>query len=265
MAEDTFAAFSPKAPATGTPDGRFSQVRQGWLNFIQKPENRAGLLQFGVNLMQPIAPGQSFGGHVAQSAAAGVGARDRQLAGRMEQEVQQQNLALDRQALDIQRGQLDTNRLNAEANYLNATRATRNQDRLELVTWLLETAPYSGEEWMEELVRMLTQPATPEERAEGERRLNELLQIVSGVPQGDVIPGDRGPSPGATQPQSGAGGSPAGGPAQGPSAAPAGPSGGDISAQLNAAFPNAPAGTRRLDTMTNTIYVKQVDGTWRPQ
>ncbi|HEY0724516.1 MAG TPA: hypothetical protein VGD41_11100, partial [Pyrinomonadaceae bacterium] len=44
-----------------------SDVAGQWRNWIGDPSNRAALMQFGISLMQPIAPGQNTLGHVGEA------------------------------------------------------------------------------------------------------------------------------------------------------------------------------------------------------
>lgn len=41
-----------------------------WESFMNQPGNRAAVVQFGLNMMQPVGLGQTFMGHVAQSVGA---------------------------------------------------------------------------------------------------------------------------------------------------------------------------------------------------
>ena len=49
-------------------------LRGEWMNFFAKPEVQAGLMQFGVGMMQPLGWGQTFGGNLGMSLADAGGA-----------------------------------------------------------------------------------------------------------------------------------------------------------------------------------------------
>ena len=48
-----------------------------WQQWMQQPGNRAGLVQFGLQLMQPVAFGQNALGHFGQAVGSGLEAKDR--------------------------------------------------------------------------------------------------------------------------------------------------------------------------------------------
>lgn len=68
-----------KAPPKDEAD--FQQRVAGWMSFLQHPEVQAGLMQFGINATQPMAPGQTNLGHFTAAVGAGLNA-----AGRVEQQ-----------------------------------------------------------------------------------------------------------------------------------------------------------------------------------
>lgn len=80
----------------GTPE--FEQNRQSWLQVLQEPHVRAGMLQFAVQAMQPVAVGQSPLGALGQAIGSGVEASDRVTEQQMEQQKQlaDQQLAQER-------------------------------------------------------------------------------------------------------------------------------------------------------------------------
>ena len=64
--DDTFAK---------TPEQQAANA-QGWKGFLERfktdPSLQAGVLQMGLSMMQPVAPGQTGGGHVASSLSSGL-------------------------------------------------------------------------------------------------------------------------------------------------------------------------------------------------
>lgn len=65
MFDDLGAAFTGQSttdPATAS---------NQWDAWLERPGNRTALLQMGLQLMQPVAMGQSVGGHIAQGVGAG--------------------------------------------------------------------------------------------------------------------------------------------------------------------------------------------------
>jgi len=73
-------------PDTSAPGQSGTGLIGSWKDWIGQPENRAGLLQFGLQMMQPVAPGQSGVGAFAASIGEGAEARDRHLVGRAKAE-----------------------------------------------------------------------------------------------------------------------------------------------------------------------------------
>lgn len=58
----------------------FQDLNNRWQGFISDPGNRSALLQTGLAMMQPSAPGQTFAGHVSGAVGQGIEARDRNVA-----------------------------------------------------------------------------------------------------------------------------------------------------------------------------------------
>lgn len=65
--EDVGSALTGQA---ATPQVDPAVASGQWDDFLQRPGNRQALLQFGLNMMQPTAMGQTMGGHIAQSIGA---------------------------------------------------------------------------------------------------------------------------------------------------------------------------------------------------
>lgn len=95
--------LNPQPAASGLGD-----LKDKWTNWAKSPEGKANLIQMGVNLLQPIQPGQDFLGHVGTAIGAGQEAADRSKVGQMEQQrleqtAQDKSLArqLDERRLDL--------------------------------------------------------------------------------------------------------------------------------------------------------------------
>lgn len=65
------------ADATGSVDASTPKIQQAWNAWSSKPENNAALLQFGISMLQPRAPGQSGIGALANSIGEGAQASGR--------------------------------------------------------------------------------------------------------------------------------------------------------------------------------------------
>lgn len=77
--EDT--APSPAGPEdTQSSDQSKSGLRKAWDAWTNRPENNAALLQFGLAMLQPRAPGQSGVGQFANAVGQGAEASDRNVA-----------------------------------------------------------------------------------------------------------------------------------------------------------------------------------------
>lgn len=56
----------------------------GWRAWVSRPENRAALVQAGIQMLQPLGVGENFLGRAGQSIGAGMEARDRVVKGQEE-------------------------------------------------------------------------------------------------------------------------------------------------------------------------------------
>lgn len=88
-----------------------------WSDWIGKPENRAGMIQAGLQMLQPINPGQTMGGHIAHGIGSGFEARDRNTKTRFDRDLE-----LRKQADDEER-----TRIAQEEAVSNTTGLTANQ------------------------------------------------------------------------------------------------------------------------------------------
>lgn len=80
---------------------RFNERKQKWDAWMQKPENRAMLLQTGVSLLQGPVNGQSQFSQFGTAIGQGAAARDRVIQG-------ERDALKDKQALAIQNAELDS-------------------------------------------------------------------------------------------------------------------------------------------------------------
>lgn len=62
-----------QAPADMPPE----QIKQSWLEYFNRPEVQAGLLQFGAQALQPVPIGQTAAGHFGQALTSGMQAAGR--------------------------------------------------------------------------------------------------------------------------------------------------------------------------------------------
>ena len=68
-----------------------------WQKWLAEPKNNAAFLQFGLQMMQPMSPGQTAAGHFAQSVGEGFEAAERIRASELEEELKREELARKRQ------------------------------------------------------------------------------------------------------------------------------------------------------------------------
>lgn len=102
MDDDVGAAFTGGKvdPATAA---------SGWDDWLQKPGNRTALLQMGLQLMQPVAIGQTMAGHIGQAIGAGGEAITRQEVMDDKNEAADNKLALANARLGIAQQNADAN------------------------------------------------------------------------------------------------------------------------------------------------------------
>lgn len=86
-----------------------------WSQWIEQPGNRQMLIQAGLALLQPIGVGQSLGGHLASAVGSGFEAKDRAVAGQLEQQNTETGRQLQREQLEISRKNAETARLGLAA------------------------------------------------------------------------------------------------------------------------------------------------------
>ena len=101
LAQPSLGQMSQPVPIKGPPKDAndFQQRVSDVLSFIQRPEVQAGLMQFGISALQPIQPGQTSGGAIANAIGEGFNASGR---------VKTQEAATAQQALENQQKEAET-------------------------------------------------------------------------------------------------------------------------------------------------------------
>lgn len=94
------SAMAPIEPA---------QAAGQWDDFLQRPGNRQALLQMGLQLMQPMAQGQTVAGQIGQAIGAGGEAVDRNEASDLAEKKVSNNLELANERLRIAQQNADSN------------------------------------------------------------------------------------------------------------------------------------------------------------
>jgi hypothetical protein len=85
QAPDSDASLPPDQPAGTSADASQPGVlRKAWDTWTSRPENNAAMINFGLQLMQPIGPGQSRLGHWGEAIGAGAEASGRNVAAQEE-------------------------------------------------------------------------------------------------------------------------------------------------------------------------------------
>lgn len=87
---------------TGAVPQDTTSLVDSWRGWLAKPENRAGLVQFGLQMMQPIGAGQTPIGHAAEAAGAGFEAHDVNLVERAKAASEQQQQSLEERKVAAQ-------------------------------------------------------------------------------------------------------------------------------------------------------------------
>lgn len=92
-----------------------------WDDYLNRPGNRQALMQIGLQMMQPVAMGQTVGGHIGQSIGAGGEAVARVEEGDLKERVADSKLAIADAKLQIAQQNADSGQIRANA---AASRAT---------------------------------------------------------------------------------------------------------------------------------------------
>lgn len=71
----------------GTPQPEAgTDLRSGWQEFLSHPENRAGLLHFGLSMLSPADPGGSLGSNIGSALGEGFAVRGATIEGQYQRE-----------------------------------------------------------------------------------------------------------------------------------------------------------------------------------
>lgn len=202
----------------------FQAKKQGWTDWMAKPENRAFLLQTGIALAQNPAPGQSQFGNMMNAIGAGAAAKDRYIEGQtkaaqdkadLQTRQAQTDNAKARTALDAKQLNLDERKLAAQEANNKSMNAYRQQLGLSAV---LRAQKPSGrapktmdENWQKYLIESflpLYPDATPEEIASAKETFMSAYDVSSqGDPSAAASSTDTGvssaPAQTATDPKTG--------------------------------------------------------------
>lgn len=120
--DDVGAAFTgqaPQAPQTVEP----AQAAGQWDDWMNRPGNRQALLQMGLQLMQPMALGQSVAGHIGQGIGAGGEAVDRNEAADLKERKADDTLAIADERLRVAQQNADSGSVRASATAARAAAA----------------------------------------------------------------------------------------------------------------------------------------------
>lgn len=134
--DPTLGAMTQPLPVNAGAD--VEQLRMGWLEALQNPAVRSGLLQFGLQAMQPVPVQQTGPGAMGQAIGAGVEAYNRNIVeqnrvaqGNQENAFKSEELGLKRESIDVQREgnrqQYDVGLKGIEGRTASAALATRNR------------------------------------------------------------------------------------------------------------------------------------------
>lgn len=98
MADDDLDPYDPTLPAApagvSTDASQPGALKKMWDNWTSRPENNAAMLNFGLQLLQPVAPGQTQLGHFASAIGAGAEASGRNVAAQEERQLAEQKAGL---------------------------------------------------------------------------------------------------------------------------------------------------------------------------
>ena len=135
------------APASATGPPQTPQVQEkltsDWLEFLRRPDVQAGLLQFAINAMQPVAPGRGTAAHIGAAVAGGGEAVGRVRAGRRERAeetrkagLEERRVATGEEQVQVRREQVVTTETTATAD--RKSRELISQNKIEAAGKVLE-------------------------------------------------------------------------------------------------------------------------------
>ena len=133
------------ATATGPPQSPQEQEKltSDWLEFLQRPEVIAGLLQFGIDALQPAAPGRGTLAQIGAAVAGGGEAVGRVRAGRRERAEERRKAGLEERRVEVKeegpkvaREEIVSREVTAKAD--RKARALISQNKIEAAGKVLE-------------------------------------------------------------------------------------------------------------------------------
>ena len=81
-------------PGQSEDDSQTGTLSKAWNTWTSRPENNAAMINFGLQLMQPIGPGQTRLGHFGEAVGAGAEASQRSIESQRKQEQEDEAAAL---------------------------------------------------------------------------------------------------------------------------------------------------------------------------
>ena len=171
-------------------------IKSQWLEFFERPETKAALLQFGINVLQPTTPGQSELGHISSAfgggleAAGRVQATEREAAKLAEEQaVDREKIAVDREATQAQRD-ISTERVAGRSSVQGqADVAATKRLKLEIKAEITAAGIEADQALMSKAIELVSEeivaetafsgkPVTPQERV---ARTMAMWQSLGGV------------------------------------------------------------------------------------
>lgn len=154
----------------------FDARKKGWNDWMQKPENRAFLLQTGISLLQGPVRGQTTLGAIGTSIGQGAAARDRYIQGQNEQQQTEfkNKQAAQATSIDQQRATLDQQRFKEAQDLNNSTKEYRKQMGLAAVLNAQKArtgrVPQTADEGWQKTLGTLISLSTPPDQIEQQRQ-----------------------------------------------------------------------------------------------
>lgn len=105
-------------------------LRKQWGDFLGDPGTQAFLVQAGLQMMQPYAPGQTGVGAMAHSIGTGLEAKDRTEQNIIKEEDKEAKRQLEQQALGIDQQRADASTMSAQASQTRAGAAATRAGRV---------------------------------------------------------------------------------------------------------------------------------------
>ena len=192
----------PDQPPTAPAQRQSGAAASSWHDWLTKPENQAAMMQFSINLMQPVGPGQNLMGAVGQAVGAGAEARDRAIASDAELKQKQIQLETERRAQESKSSEEE-----AQSQYYRDVGSARqlvaklrSQDQVKSYSALSSTAKWLADEIQK--IQTMVDPSDPQLQLY-QQSLSEVMGEMH-----DQYLKDIAGKPGAASETGGGGGSP---------------------------------------------------------